>query len=191
MHSRLYRFIRTQLLVVAVASFTFCIPGCSTTPKAEDRSTVIADSRTATEWFTSKVPGLQAQIDNSAGYIIYPGIGQYGILIGGGKFGRGVVYDNNNMQIGWAYINSASAGLQVGAQGYKMLVVFENSATMKRFQKNKLTGNVGGTLVAANSGTAGTASFTEGVAVYQGGQSGLMAGASVGLDYMRYERTSE
>ena len=40
---------------------------------------------------------------------------------------------------------------------------------------------------AADAGKAGAASFTNGVAVYQGAQTGLMAGASVGLDYMRYE----
>lgn len=169
------------------ASLIFLSSGCATAPDAKDQASVIADSQTAMEWFTGKVPGLEDQLEESAGYIIYPGIGQYGIVITGGKFGRGVVYDNANNQIGWAYLNAASAGLQIGAQGFKMLVVFQNSATMQRFQKDKLTGHVGATVVAANSGTAGTASFTDGVAVYQGAQTGLMAGASVGLDYMRYE----
>ena len=67
-----------------------------------------------------------------------------------------------------------------------MLVVFEDQATMDKFEQNKLTGDVGATVVAANAGAAGAASFTNGVAVYQGGQTGLMAGASLGLDYMRY-----
>ncbi len=68
-----------------------------------------------------------------------------------------------------------------------MLVVFEDAATMRRFQQNKLTGNVSATVVVVEAGAAGKASFTDGVAVYQGGQTGLMAGASVGLDYMRFE----
>ena len=99
-------------------------------------------------------------------------------------------YDNGNNQIGWAYLNTLSAGLQAGAQGFKMLVVFQDAGTLNRFQQNKLTGNVGATIVAADSGNAGSASFTDGVAVYQGAQTGLMAGASVGLDYMRYEAVS-
>ncbi len=173
-----------QLLVASVVCLS---PGCSTAPKQRDQATVVADSRSATQWFKNNVRGLGAQLDNSAGYTCYPGIGQYGILIGGGKFGRGVVYDSNHRQVGWAYINTASAGLQLGVQGYKMLVVFEDAATMRRFQQNKLTGNVGATIVAVEAGAAGTASFTEGVAVYQGGQAGLMAGVSVGLDYMRFE----
>ncbi len=182
--SKLCRFVCMQLLV---ASGVCLSPGCSTAPKQKDQAKVVADSQSATRWFTNNVRGLDAQLDNSAGYICYPGIGQYGTLIMGGKFGRGVVNDSNRRQVGWAYINTVSAGLQVGAQAYKMLVVFEDAATMRRFQENKLTGNVGATLVAAEAGAAGAASFTDGVAVYQGGQTGLMAGASVGLDYMRFE----
>ena len=175
----------TVLLAVIAASLLAA--GCSTAPKQRDQATVVADSRSATRWFRNNVRGLGAQLDNSAGYACYPGIGQYGLLITGGKFGRGVVYDSNHRQVGWAYINSASAGLQVGAQGYKMLVVLEDAATMRRFRQNKLTGNVGVTIVAGKAGGADTASFTDGVAIYEGDQIGLMAGVSVGLEYMRFE----
>ncbi len=174
-------------LLLAVIAASLLAAGCSTAPKQRDQAKVIADSRSATRWFTNNVRGLGAQLDNSAGYVSYPGIGRYGLLISGGKFGRGVVYDSNHRQLGWAYINTVSAGLQVGAQGYKMLVVFEDAATMRRFQQNKLTGNVSATAVAAEAGTVGTGSFTDGVAIYEGDQAGLMAGVSVGLDYMRYE----
>jgi lipid-binding SYLF domain-containing protein len=162
-------------------------PGCATAPKQEDRADVVADSRAATQWFRRNVSGLSDQLGRSGGYITFPGIGQYGILIGGGEFGRGVVYNRIGDQIGWAYINEASAGLQVGAQGYKMMMVLEDEATFRRFQENQLAGNVQATVVAAESGTSGTASFTNGVAVYKGGQTGLMAGVNVGLEYIRYE----
>ena len=174
----------SAVLTMAAAAI---LPGCSTAPKVEDRASVVADSRSTVAWFERNVAGLGEQLDGSAGYISYPGIGQYGVLIGGGKFGRGVVYDGNRRQLGWAYVNTASAGLQLGAQGYKMLVVFEDAATMRQFKENKLTGNVNATAVAAEAGVAGKASFTDGVVIYQGGQTGLMAGVSVGLDYMRYE----
>ena len=56
-------------------------------------------------------------------------------------------------------------------------------------EQNKLTGNVGATIVAADAGGAAKTSFTNGVAVYVGGQTGLMAGMSVGMDIMRFEAT--
>ena len=182
----------TLIWIISISALLLAVPtGCSTVPKEQDQGKLIDDSRVAIGWFTANVPGLQRQLDRSAGYIIYPGIGQYGIVITGGKFGRGVVYNNLNQQVGWANLNSASAGLQAGAQGFKMLVVFENSETMQEFESNKLTGDVGATIVAADEGKAGAASFTDGVAVYQGAQTGLMAGASVGLDYMRFAPLGE
>ncbi len=91
--SRLCRFVCMQLLVTSVVCLS---PGCTTAAKQRDQATVVADSRSATRWFTNNVRGLDAQLENSAGYICYPGIGQYGILITGGKFGRGVVYVSNH-----------------------------------------------------------------------------------------------
>jgi len=182
-----FGIMKLAMAVAIVMALAINTPGCSTTPKAEDQGKVLDNSREAMDWFSSNVSGLGRQLGSSAGYIVYPGVGQYGLLIGGGKFGQGVVYNNQNQQIGWAYLNAASAGLQVGGQGFKMLVVFQNSSTMDEFMENKLTGDVGATIVAADAGKAGAASFTNGVAVYQGAQTGLMAGASVGLDYMRYE----
>ena len=182
-----FGFVKLTLILGIICAIAALTPGCSTTPKAEDQGKVLDNSREAMDWFTSNVSGLDRQLGSSAGYIVYPGVGQYGLLIGGGKFGQGVVYNNQNQQIGWAYLNAASAGLQVGGQGFKMLVVLQNSSTMDEFMENKLTGDVGATIVAADAGKAGAASFTNGVAVYQGAQTGLMAGASVGLDYMRYE----
>ena len=161
--------------------------GCTTAPKQKNQASVIAESRAATTWFRNNVTGLSTQLNDSAGYISFPGVGQFGVFIGGGKFGRGVVSDESGRQVGWAYLNTASAGLQLGAQGFKMLVVFEDPATMQRFQQNKLSGNVSGTVVAGEAGAAGHASFTDGVAVYIGDATGLMAGASIGLDYIRYE----
>lgn len=171
----------------AILAAAMLAVGCSTAPKAEDQSTIRAESRNSLNWFKTRVTGLDRQLADSAGYISYPAIGQYGIIISGGKFGRGVVYDNKHRQIGWAYINTVSLGLQAGAQGYKMLVVFENYTTLDQFKEDKLTGNVGATAVAGESSAEGTASFTNGVAIYQGDATGLMAGASVGLDWMRFE----
>jgi len=174
-------------MLLILITISFLAAGCSTAPKQTDMANVRADSRSATQWFRNNVRGLGAQIDNSAGYISYPGIGRYGLLIGGGKFGRGVVYDGNDRQVGWAYINMVSAGLQVGAQGYKMLVIFQDDATMQRFQEDHLTGSVNATIVAIKEGGNAKASFTNGVVIYEGDAAGLMAGVSIGLDYMRYE----
>ncbi len=170
--------------ICAVASFT--MSGCSTAPKSSDQAAFRAESDAALSWFTSRVPGLRSQIANSAGYAIFPEVGQWGIIFGGGKFGRGLVAEEGGRQIGWGAVNTGSVGLQAGVQGFKMLLVFQDDATFNQFQANKLTGSVGGVAVIADSGAATTASFTNGVATYEGAQTGLMAGVNIALDYVRF-----
>jgi len=116
---------------------------------------------------------------------------QYGIIYTGGRFGRGVVSRPDGGQIGWAMINTGSLGLQAGVQGFKMLVVFQDEATLKQFMANKLTGSVTGVGVIGDQGGSGTVNFENGVAIYQGANKGLMAGVNVGLDYMRYRDLEE
>ncbi|HET8967621.1 MAG TPA: hypothetical protein VFN20_15445, partial [Candidatus Acidoferrum sp.] len=178
-----FRFSIAMLIGVMMLSSV----GCSTAPKAEDRASFISESQVATQWFKTRVPGLNQQIANSAGYIIYPSVGQWGIIYTGGKFGRGLVCKPDGTQIGWGAVNTGSLGLQVGVQGFKMLVIFENDATLEKFKANQLTGSVSGIAVVADVGGSGTAKFENGVCVYQGANAGLMAGVNMALDYMRYK----
>ena len=162
-------------------------PGCSTAPEPRDRETFVSESRAATRWFENNVLGMRAQIEESAGYIVFPSVGQFGLVFGGGRFGRGVVNTNADVQLGWAAVDSASIGLQAGAQGFKMLVLFEDDATFRRYQEGKLAGSATAVAIAGEAGRSGTAPFVDGVVVYQGDNTGLMAGVNIGLDYLRYE----
>ncbi|MEQ8850249.1 MAG: YSC84-related protein [Phycisphaerales bacterium] len=181
------RRIGLVLVAATVGTAGIVAGGCSTAPPANDVRVLTHRAGYARTWFEDRVVGLNRQIERSAGYISFPSVGQVGVIIAGGKYGRGVVCEPDGTQIGWASINTASAGLQLGAQDFKMLVVFEDPATLRRFQQDKLTGNVSATAVAGEAGSSGAASFTEGVAIYQGDSAGLMAGVSIGLDLMRYE----
>lgn len=133
-----------------------------------------------------ETPGLEKQLGESAGYAVFPGVGQWGILFGGSQFGRAVVYNPAGVQEGWAAISNPSIGLQLGGQGLQMLIVFQTKAVFDEFKTNVLTGSTGGTAVGGESGASATAAYSNGVAVYVTAQKGMMAGASVGLQYLRY-----
>ncbi len=178
-------FVLAFLAAAFAASMS--MTGCSTVPKTENQASFISEAQAATAYFESRVPGLRQQINGSAGYIVYPSVGQWGIVFGGGQFGRGTVNKPDGTQIGWGAINIASVGLQAGVRGFKMLVVIQDNATLEGFKKNQLSGSVSGVVVVADTGTSGTARFDKGVAIYQGASSGLMAGVNIGLDYMRYK----
>jgi len=165
--------------------------GCHTAPTAKNQPAFVSESKAARQWFEDRTPGLKEQLHQSAGYVIYPNVGQWGILFTGGKFGRGMVAKPDGTQIGWGAVNTGSLGLQAGVQGFKMLVIFENQPTLEQFKANQLTGSVSAVAVVAEKGGSGTVKFQNGVAVYQGANMGLMAGVNMALDYMRFKPLDE
>lgn len=175
------------VFAAAAVAVSMLVSGCATAPKASDQSSFLAEAAAAREYFEARVPGLKEQIKASGGYVVYPNVGQWGIVFGGGQFGRGTVNAADGTQVGWGAVNIASIGLQAGVRGFKMLVVIQDQATFEKFKNNQLSGSVSGVVVVAETGTSGTAQFGNGVAVYQGSSSGLMAGVNVGLDYMRFK----
>jgi len=164
---------------------------CHIAPKAESRESFKTETEAAKTWFSSNVKSFDRQIGDSGGYIIFPSVGQAGAVFFGGAFGRGAVFNGSGTQVGWAALSRGSFGLQLGAQGFKMAMILEDEATMRRFKDGKWTGDVSATAVAANEGAAADAQFTDGVIVYVGDQSGLMAGISIALANVRYKNIDD
>ena len=130
-------------------------------------------------------------VQHSGGYIIFPDVGQFGIIFGGGTYGRGAVYNVSGEQVGWAALNRASIGLQLGAQSFKMAIIMQDKTTFESFKGGTWQGDVAATAVAARAGAATTAQFDKGVAVYIGDQAGLMAGMSIALSHVAYKNMSD
>lgn len=178
---------RRGLLLFLLTTATATLVGCSTAPKSRDEAAFLDRTESTTRWFKANVDGLAEQIDRSEAYVIFPDVAQWGILIGGGAFGRGALYESDGDHIGWAAVNTGSIGLQAGVQGFRMLMVIEDAQTLNRFRANQLSGSMSGVAVLAEAGGSGTAPFKNGVVIYQGANAGLMAGINIGLDYIRHE----
>jgi lipid-binding SYLF domain-containing protein len=178
--------MRHALIVALLALPLACLTGCNVAPKSEDRTIFVEEARDGLRYFEKHVTDLQRQIRDSAGYAVFPGAGQWGIIFTGGSFGRGAVFKPDGTQIGWAAVNNFSLGLQAGGQGKKILIVFANVDVLERFKQGLLTGKAEGTAVAGDAGTAGLAPFQDGLAVYIGAQKGLMAGGMVAMENFRY-----
>jgi len=184
MKSSLPKCARIVLLLL-IASLQSTV-GCSVAPSVDDRQAFVVEARDGLGYFETNVNGLRDQINRSAGYAVFPGAGQWGIIFTGGSFGRGAVFTPSGTQIGWAAENQFNVGLQAGGQGKKILIVFADQPTLDKFKKGFLTGKVEGLAVAADKGSTGTASFQDGVAVYVGAQKGLMAGGMIGMENFQY-----
>ncbi len=178
--------LRTTTLLIAGFALLFA-SGCSTSPAPRDTQSFISESDAAMAWFHSNVWGLDEQIEAAEAYIIFPKVGQFGIIFGGGKFGRGMLNNSDGSQIGWAAVNTGSIGLQAGVQGFKMLIVIEDQYTLNKFMENQMEGSTNAVAVAGDEGGSALALFDDGIAIYQGANTGLMAGVNIGLDYIRYK----
>jgi len=99
---------------------------------------------------------------NSYGYAIFPTIGKAGLGIGGAH-GSGCVYAKGK-QTGTAKMNQVSFGWQAGAQGYTLMVFFENEKAFKDFTSGNFEFGAKASAVAitagaqAGAGTSGTSS---------------------------------
>lgn len=102
----------------------------------------------------------------SYGFAVFPTIGKAGLGIGGAH-GSGCVY-RQGKQAGTAKMNQLSFGWQAGAQGYSLLVFFEDERAFNEFTSGDFEFGAKASAVAitagasASAGTSGTSSGASG-----------------------------
>lgn len=102
----------------------------------------------------------------SYGYAVFPTIGKAGLGIGGAH-GSGCVF-RQGKQVGTSKMNQLSFGWQAGAQGYSLLVFFEDERAFNDFTSGNFEFGAKASAVAitagasASAGTSGTSSGASG-----------------------------
>jgi len=134
---------------------------------------------------TKSNQAIQAYIDKSAGYAVYPKITKGGLLIGGAH-GRGLVYEGGRV-IAKTDVKQGSIGLIAGAQTFSEVIFFEDAAALERFKQGEVKLNAKAEGVAGTDAVSVSVKYADGVAVFVFGQNGLMGDASVGGQGFAYE----
>ena len=134
----------------------------------------------------------------SYGYAVFPTIGRAGIGIGGAR-GNGRVFVGDK-PVGDTTMTQLTIGLQLGAQGYSMIVFFEDERAFKEFTSGGFEFSAQAKAVAITAGasastsTAGSSAgasggrndattvggFHRGTAIFTVARGGLMYEASIG-----------
>ncbi|MBN2315693.1 MAG: hypothetical protein JXM79_17325 [Sedimentisphaerales bacterium] len=168
-----------------VALAVFWIAGCSTAPKSEaGKAQLDAKVQSAKDEAVKSDPGLKKFFDEAAGYAVFPTVGKGGIGVGG-AYGKGEVYEGGQLA-GYCTLTQASIGLQLGGQAYTELIFFETQDALDRFKSGNFAFSAQASAVALKSGASANAKYTDGVAVFTMGESGLMYEASVGGQKFSY-----
>jgi lipid-binding SYLF domain-containing protein len=176
----------TTRMALALALGAGLALGCASAPETRAEQRTLEEQAEATlAGMKARDPTLEPLLDEAAGYVVFPQIGKGGAIVGGAQ-GVGVVYENG-VPIGYAALNQATIGAQLGGQTFSELIVFSRQEPLDRLKAGNfdLTADVSAT--ALSSGAAARANFEEGTAVFLAGQEGLMAEASVGGQQISFE----
>jgi lipid-binding SYLF domain-containing protein len=181
---RVVAFFTVACFAVAV------ITGCSTAPKSEEgRQNLRSDAQATLDSMANKDATLREFIDRAHGYAVFPTVGKGGAVVGG-AYGRGIVYEQGR-PIGYAELNQASAGAQLGGQTYSEVIVFESANSLDRLKGGDFDLGAGVSAVLLKSGAAREARFKDGVAVIVHPTGGAMAEASVSGQKLNFKPMAE
>jgi lipid-binding SYLF domain-containing protein len=175
-------FVERAIVVMVLMSL---VAGCSTgSASKEERDTLMKQAQASRQEWNKVDPQFEAFAKKSYGYAFFPEITK-GAFVVGGAHGQGVVYEKGQ-HVGYADLTQVSVGFQGGLQDYSQLIVFENQAAMDRFKRNEVDFGANASAVVADKGTALTAQFVDGVAVFVRPIKGAMAEASLGGQQITY-----
>lgn len=135
--------------------------------------------------FKEQDPSIQAELDKSVGYAVYPSVGKAGFVIGGSS-GRGVAYQGGEV-VGGTKLSQVKIGLVAGVATYSQLVVFNTEEAWENFKLGKFVAGADAGAVAMKAGGAGSASYTDGVAMFIYDQDGIMGDISVAGEKFSFE----
>ncbi len=160
--------------VVSICTLTACAHAPT---RPGERADLVSDARKTLMRMESKDPGLQALLNDSAGYVIFPRVGNAGFLVGGGA-GTGVVYEHGH-RTGFATIEHAGVGAIAGGERYAELIVIKDPEALDRMKAGHFDFGANASAVILRTGASATASFDGGVAVFVEPIRGAMVNAAI------------
>jgi lipid-binding SYLF domain-containing protein len=159
---------------------------CSTTPDtAGKRAELKNDAEATIAMFKQQDPGLRDDFDNAYGMAVFPGVGKGGLVVGA-SFGRGVVYEQDEM-IGYATVTKGSFGAQIGGQAFRQVILFQTDRALERFKSGEFAFSADASAVIVEAGAGVAVNYKNGVAVLVMPKGGAMVEASIGGQGFDYE----
>jgi lipid-binding SYLF domain-containing protein len=107
--------------------------------------------------------------DTAYGYAVFPTIGKGGIVVVGGAYGTGHVYEKGKY-IGDSSMTQASVGFQLGGQAYSEIIFFQDQRALKEFTSGDFEFAADASVVAITAGANAKASTTGASAGASGGK---------------------
>ncbi len=163
------------------------LAACASVPQGRgEQQALVSQANSTLQMMTAQDPSLRELLDRSAGYAVFPSVGEVGVVAVGGQQGVGVVYEQGR-PIGFARIREATLGPQLGGQSFSQLIVFEDRAALDRLRAGNFDLTAGAQATALGWGAGARTRFEDGVAVIISSERGLIAGATIGGQNIDFE----
>jgi len=131
-------------------------------------------------------PGAKDLLDKSAGYAVFDNKKVAFLVAGGG--GVGVAVDKSTGKRTYMKMGTGGVGLGLGYKQYQVVLVFEKPEILSNFIEKGWKAETQAGAAAGTAGAAAGTTFTNGIAVYQFTEKGLMASADIsGTKYWKDE----
>jgi lipid-binding SYLF domain-containing protein len=151
-------------------------------PMQEQKERAAVDETIAK--FKEADSSMKVFFDKAYGYVVFPGIGKGGFIIGGGH-GTGWVYEQGS-HVGRATVTQLTVGAQIGGQSYREVIFFKDKKTLDAFKTGNWELSAQASAIIVKQGASKDASYDHGVAVFTMPKKGAMAEATVGGQKFKY-----
>ena len=159
-----------------------------------------ADSCTSAINVFKRAEAVRPFFNNCYGYAVFPTVGKAGFFVGG-AYGKGRVYNQDNLITGTATITKITLGFQLGGQAFSEIIFFQDKRSYDDFTQGsfEFDASVSAVVVTAGAqakagsegGTAGASAgpatgvqaetgYYKGMAVFIHAKGGLMCEAAIG-----------
>ncbi len=176
------------LFVIFLSSLFFALVLMPHGASAATKKEINANVNTALKRFEKDVKGADQFLKASKGTLVMPKVKQAGLIIGG-KYGEGALRVAGKT-VAYYSMAAGSAGLQIGAEQFDLILCFMDEASLKKFRASKgWQAGVDGTIVVTTLGAGGsldTTKLKEPIVGFVYAQAGIMAGVSLeGLKFTK------
>jgi lipid-binding SYLF domain-containing protein len=151
------------------------------------RDSIDEMAREALERLVSENGRASQLYDSAVGYAVFDSFKAAFLLSGGG--GVGVAAGKTDGTRTYMKMGTAGIGLGIGGQSYQVIFLFENNDALNRFVDKGWKADAAANAVAGTAGKNVDASFSNGLAVFQLTNKGLMAQADIsGTKYWKHKK---
>ena len=184
---------KTTLLITTVVAAAILLPAMAPTNAGmfsspeEKRDKIDVNTRYGLERLLTEDAKAKRLFESAHGYAVFDATKiAIGLTAGGGS---GVAVEKETGKRVYMKMGTGGVGLGLGGQAYKLIFLFEDEGTYFDFVYKGWEANASANAVALRAGANAEATFTNGMAVYQLTDAGLMI--SVDIAGTRYWRNTK